>query len=86
MAKNTSISLGDHFEGFISEQVLQGRYGSVSEVIRASLRLLEEREQKIQVLRQALIDGEESGDAGELDMEEIRHNAKQKAGLTPKDA
>ena len=86
MAKNTSITLGDHFEGFINEQVMQGRYGSASEVIRASLRLLEEREQKIQALRQALIDGEESGDAGELDMEAIRRKAKKKAGLIPKDA
>lgn len=86
MAKNTSISLGDHFEGFINEQVMQGRYGSASEVIRASLRLLEEREQKISALRQALIEGEKSGDAGELDMEAIRRKAKKKAGLIPKDA
>jgi len=86
MAKNTSISLGDHFEGFINEQVMQGRYGSASEVIRASLRLLEEREQKISALRQALIEGEESGDAGELDMEAIRRKAKKKVGLIPKDA
>ena len=86
MAKNTSISLGSHFEGFINEQVMQGRYGSASEVIRASLRLLEEREQKLQALRKALIEGEESGNAGELDMEAIRGKAKKKAGLIPKDA
>ena len=86
MAKNTSISLGDHLEGFINEQIMQGRYGSVSEVVRASLRLLEEHEQKIKALRQALIEGEESGDDGPLDMEEIRREAKQEAGLIPKDA
>ncbi|GJL49775.1 type II toxin-antitoxin system ParD family antitoxin [Nitrospira sp. M1] len=81
MAKNTSIILGEHFDQFISTQVQEGRYGSASEVIRQGLRLLEEHEQKVIALRQALIDGENSGDAGRLDMEEIRKSAKKKAGL-----
>ena len=79
MAKNTSISLGDHFEGFISRQIEGGRYGSASEVVRASLRLLEEHEQKIGALQQALIDGEKSGDAGELDMDDIKKKARRRA-------
>ena len=78
MARNTSISLGDHFEGFINEQVESGRYGSTSEVIRASLRLLEERERRISALRQALIHGENSSDAGELDMKEIKRKARRR--------
>ena len=61
MARNTSITVGEHFDQFISQQLADGRYGSTSEVIRAALRLLEEREGKIQALRQALRDGEESG-------------------------
>lgn len=83
MAKNTSISLGDHFEGFISKQIESGRYGSASEVVRASLRLLEEHEQKIGTLRQALIDGENSGDAGELNMDEIKSKARRRTGSKP---
>jgi len=86
MAKNTSISLGDHFEDFINEQLMLGRYGSASEVIRASLRLLEEHEEKLKILRQALIEGEESGDDGVLDMEAIRREAKKEAGFMPADA
>lgn len=78
MAKNTSISLGDHFESFIESQIKSGRYGSVSEVVRASLRLLEEHEHRIGSLRKALIAGEKSGDAGELKMAEIKAKARQR--------
>lgn len=76
MARNTSVSLGDHFEGFIDRQIESGRYGSASEVIRASLRLLEEHEQKLGALRQALVDGENSGDAGELNVQKILRKAR----------
>ncbi len=83
MAKNTSIVLGEHFDSFISTQIQDGRYGSASEVVRQGLRLLEEHEQKVEALRRALIEGEESGDAGILDMEEIRLEAMCETGLTP---
>ena len=61
--RNTSISLGDRFEAFANAQVQSGRYGSVSEVIRAGLRILEDREIKAEALRMALIEGENSGKA-----------------------
>ena len=61
MAKNTSMSLGDHFDDFISEQIKSGRYGSASEVVRAGLRLLEDSEHKLETLRNLLSEGEQIG-------------------------
>lgn len=63
MPKNTSITLGEHFDGFITQQITQGRYASTSEVVRAALRLLEDNEQKITTLRRLLEEGENSGTA-----------------------
>jgi antitoxin ParD1/3/4 len=59
--RNTSISLGDHFVDFIATKVSEGRYNSASDVVRAGLRLLEEQETKLDALRAALIEGEQSG-------------------------
>ena len=78
MAKNTSITLGDHFDSFIANQIQSGRYGSASEVTRSALRLLESQETKMNTLRQLLVEGENSGVAdydldsfiNELDNEE----------------
>ncbi|MBX3486249.1 type II toxin-antitoxin system ParD family antitoxin [Phenylobacterium sp.] len=69
MARNTSISLGEHFTSFVETQVANGRYASASEVVRASLRLLEEREASLEALRAALIEGEESGPSTAFDFE-----------------
>jgi len=63
MAKNTSISLGNHFDDFIKEQVTDGRYGSASEVIRAGLRKLEDDERKLATLRALIEEGKASGAA-----------------------
>lgn len=78
MAKNTSISLGRHFEGFIRRQVAGGRYGTASEVVRAGLRLLEEEDAKLAALRAALEDGERSGFAEDYSLEALLADAPRK--------
>ena len=67
MARNTSVSLGDHFANFIDAQVRTGRYGSASDVVRAGLRLLEEHETKVRALQDALAAGEISGEPQPFD-------------------
>ena len=71
MSKNTSISIGDHFEDFILGKISEGRYHSASEVIRAGLRLLEQEERKTDALKAALETGERSGIAEDFDAEEF---------------
>jgi len=71
MAKNTSISLGRHFDGFIRRQVAGGRYGTASEVVRAGLRLLEEDDAKLAAVRASLEDGESSGFAEDYSLDAL---------------
>ncbi len=61
MNKNTSISLGNYFDEFVQSRIKEGRFKNVSEVIRAGLRLLEEEENKVMALKNAIQDGIDSG-------------------------
>lgn len=71
MVKNTSFSLDEHYSAFIEEEVSSGRYRSASDVVRTALRLLEDRETRLGVLRQALLAGESSGESTPFDFDEF---------------
>ena len=66
MNRNTSISIGNYFDNFIKSKISSGRYKNASEVVRAGLRLLEEEEDKIIALREAIQEGIDSGIANDF--------------------
>ena len=67
MGKNTSVSLGNHFETFVEKSISKGRFQNASEVIRAGLRMLEEEEDKVLLLKNAIQKGIDSGLAKDFD-------------------
>jgi antitoxin ParD1/3/4 len=77
MGRNTSISLGNYFDEFVQGRISTGRYNNASEVVRAALRLLEEEENRVIVLKDAINEGIDSGLA--TDFEPVKHLAKLKA-------
>ncbi|CAM2175054.1 type II toxin-antitoxin system ParD family antitoxin [Paraburkholderia sp. EG304] len=67
MSKSTSFTLGEHFSEFVDDRVRSGRYSTASDVVRAGLRLLETEEARLEALRNALIEGEQSGPSRPFD-------------------
>jgi antitoxin ParD1/3/4 len=65
-----NVSVGEYWEKFIESAVREGRYGSASEVVRAGLRLVEEREAKLKALREEINAAiERGGDNGADDID-----------------
>ena len=52
--KSLNVTVTPELHGFIASALESGRYGNVSEVVRAALRLLEERETNFHDHRAAL--------------------------------
>ena len=81
MSRNTSISIGDYFDSFIKSRISEGRFKNASEVVRAGLRLLEEEENRIIALREAIKEGIESGIAYNFNPESHLEGLKAKRKL-----
>lgn len=85
MGRNTSISLGNYFDKFVQGRISAGRYNNASEVVRAALRLLEEEENKVIALKNAIKEGIDSGLAEDFKpqdhLDELKASRKRNAQL-----
>ncbi|PDT10063.1 type II toxin-antitoxin system ParD family antitoxin [Rhizobium sp. J15] len=76
----SSYNIGPRYEGFVRELVESGRYASASEVMRDSLRLLEQREQfralELENLKREYAEGKASGEPQEVDPAEFLRKLK----------
>ena len=61
---STSMTLGEHWEGFIQDQIKSGRYTSASEVVCAALRELETKSEALDALREQLKPGADQAQVG----------------------
>ncbi len=71
MARTTSVTLGEYYEQFIEKQISEGRYQTVSEVIRDALRSMDtqrQREEKRDALIAELEKGRKSPAVENFDM------------------
>lgn len=80
MNKPLQITLGEPFNSIIDAEIESGRFASAQEVVEASLRLLEEERAKYEPLRQALLEGEESGEPRYIDREEFKALMRERYG------
>lgn len=60
----SSVNLGSNLDSVVDQLVSVGRYGSRSEVLRAGVRLVQEREQRLAELDAAIIRGIDDARAG----------------------
>lgn len=69
MSSDNTVTIGEHFSKFVKDKIEEGRYESVSEVIRAGLRLLEKEEARLELLHKSLSnDGQKTNEVAQLEL------------------
>ncbi len=67
MAKQATVNLNHMLEAFVSESLANGQYESESQMLEAGLTMLQSQNEKLDILRAAIQEGEESGEPREFD-------------------
>ena len=67
--KNTSVALGEPFIQFARRKVESGEFATTSEVVREAMRRYIAEDANLEAIRQALIEGENSGPTEPWDLD-----------------
>ena len=76
-----NIFLPEAMRDWVESQIKGGQYANNSDYVRDLIRKDRQRAEKLKILQEAITKGFESGDAGELDMEAIKRQARRRGGL-----
>jgi antitoxin ParD1/3/4 len=74
-----NISLPDLMKEWVATQIETGRYANSSDYVRDLIRRDQESKAQQEALQAAITTGLESGNAGPLDMEEVKRKGREKA-------
>ena len=64
MARAKTFSLGDSYDGILSDLVRNGRFGTETEAVRAGIRMLADYELKMQALRRDIQKADDEIESG----------------------
>ncbi len=78
MTKPVQVTITDPYDSFIDAQLESGEFNSAQEVVEAGLRLLKEEQARVEWLRNALIEGENSGAARSVERDEFKARMREK--------
>jgi antitoxin ParD1/3/4 len=78
MNKPVQVTIAEPYDSFVESQLESGAFKSAEDVVEAGLKLLKEEQARIEWLRDALIEGENSGPARPVDREEFKARMREK--------
>ncbi|QLF69565.1 type II toxin-antitoxin system ParD family antitoxin [Peteryoungia desertarenae] len=78
MNKPVQVTIAEPYDSFVEAQLESGAFKSAEDVVEAGLKLLQEEQARIEWLRNALIEGENSGPARQVDRDEFKARVREK--------
>ncbi|MDQ0422679.1 antitoxin ParD1/3/4 [Peteryoungia aggregata LMG 23059] len=78
MNKPVQVTIAEPYDSFVKSQLESGAFKSAEDVVEAGLKLLKEEQARIEWLRSALIEGENSGPSVPFDPEDLMDSVRER--------